>query len=402
MSSPPRIFLDVTHTRTQRGMVGITRTVRNLAVALSRQGLCHPVAFGAGRFGRSDVGPPRAGESAALWTALGSPAMRSIAAALPPALLQQAWSAAARLAFSRPAGPPAGFRAGDWLVLADQSWNYPVWRAAAKARRQGARVALVVYDLIPLLQPHYCEPLFSSVFAKWLPRTLAESDAVVCISGSTAEDLARWAAAQGCALPPVTHFRLGSDATVAAGGTVRAAVRDFLGGPDPVFAMVGSIEPRKAHAEVLDLFDRLWSDGLRCRLFVAGRAHARSRVTAARMTTHPRSGCELLFLQDASDAELALAYQTCRALLFPSRAEGFGLPLVEARTQGCPVVARALPCIRELADAGTSLFEDDERFESLVRDAAAAPSRMDVPPMAAFGWPQSAGQLRERLTEMSA
>ena len=74
-----------------------------------------------------------------------------------------------------------------------------------------AEVVLVVYDLIPLRHPAFCAPLFSHVFGRWLPRMLACSDAVACISGATEQDLRAWCAQQGVALPPAAHFRLGSE-----------------------------------------------------------------------------------------------------------------------------------------------------------------------------------------------
>ena len=84
--------------------------------------------------------------------------------------------------------------------------------------------------------------------------------------------------------------------------------------------------------------------------------------------------------------------------MFPSLAEGFGLPLVEARAHGCPVIASDLPALAEVADGGVSLFRANSSlaFKRCVLEAAAAPRREDVGRMASFTWDQSAAQLLAR------
>lgn len=395
MSPPARVFVDITHAREQRAMVGITRTVRSLLAALDAQGPSLAVSFGAGRFHLSETAASDGSKPSRLSAALGAPQLRRVAAGLPLAVVDAGWQLAGRVALARTGGGAPGFRHGDWLLLADQCWNYPAWEGAAQARRAGARVVLVVYDLIPLLFPQFCEPLFTRVFARWLPRMLGQCDAVACISAATLDDLRTWAGAHGVALPPAVHFRLGSEVPRATAGSVRTAVESFFDAT-PVFSMVGSVEPRKDHAQVLDLFDRLWAAGKPCKLFVAGRPHPLSHEVAARLERHPRAWRELLFVQDASDAEIGLAYDRSRALLFPSRAEGFGLPIVEARTRACPVIARALPCIREIADGGTTLFEDDAQLAEVLGTAIVTP-RPGVAAMPAFSWADSAAQLMARV-----
>lgn len=97
---------------------------------------------------------------------------------------------------------------------------------------------------------------------------------------------------------------------------------------------------------------------------------------------------------DASDQELDHVYAHARALLFPSLAEGFGLPLVEARTRGCLVIASDLPVFRELADDGVSLCAGNsvDNMESLVASHAGASPQILVAPMPAFTWEDSAQQ----------
>ena len=122
------------------------------------------------------------------------------------------------------------------------------------------------------------------------------------------------------------------------------------------------------------------------------------------MRQHPQQGRLLLTLLDASDAEVAHAYAKCRALILPSLAEGFGLPLVEARTRGCLVIASDLPAFEELADEGVSLYARDSgaQLEALVAAHASVDRRASVAPMAAFTWKDSAQQFLHGMTGLLA
>jgi alpha-1,2-rhamnosyltransferase len=167
----------------------------------------------------------------------------------------------------------------------------------------------------------------------------------------------------------------------------------FMAGPAPFFAAIGTIEPRKNHSMLLAVFERLWAQGLDARLLVAGRPHPDCEALVRRMQEHPQQGQRLLTLLDATDEEISLAYARCRALVFPSLAEGFGLPLVEARARGCRVIASRLPALLELADEGVSFCApgDAGELEAEVRKHALTPP-VPLGPLRVFTWQDSAAQ----------
>lgn len=61
-----------------------------------------------------------------------------------------------------------------------------------------------------------------------------------------------------------------------------------------------------------------------------------------------RNPPSIVEIRNASDADLAREYSAAHALLFPSQAEGYGLPVMEARVRGLHVIASDLPQLREL------------------------------------------------------
>jgi alpha-1,2-rhamnosyltransferase len=404
MSKEARVYLDVSYTRIQQGNVGITRTVRRLAGELATFTACTPVSWHRNGFRavRWPIEAPRAGApargglAARLFGLAHSAPMRRLANMLPVSLVHLGWSALNAMTFNRLSArdKPIAFARGDLLLLADEGWNYPAWRAAAQARGKGARVVLVVYDLIPLRHPAFCAPLFSRVFGRWLPRMLACCDAVACISRATEEDLRVWCTQQRVELPPTAHFRLGSELP-SGDGDIRGELSAFTHDEAPFFLSVGTIEPRKNLESLVHAFDRLWREGSPARLLIAGRPHPQCAELVARLRDHPQQGRKLMSVFDATDAELATAYSRCRALVFPSLAEGFGLPLVEARVRGCPVIASDLPALAELADAGVFLFPagDQAALVSMLRDHSVRDRRADAGLMAPFTWNDSAHEL---------
>ncbi|KUI39755.1 glycosyltransferase family 1 protein [Mycobacterium sp. GA-2829] len=68
-----------------------------------------------------------------------------------------------------------------------------------------------------------------------------------------------------------------------------------------------------------------------------------------------------------TDAELAWLYRNSRALVFPSRYEGFGLPLLEAQVLGCPVISSSAASLPEVGGQGALYFDPDDTNDLLVR-----------------------------------
>ena len=415
MAATCRVFFDVSFTRTQVGNVGITRTVRRLLQHL-REGAaeniaCTPVAFHTSGFREvpADVQPAPGGNATSVRASGGLPARllrsltesrlrRVLTGVTPMPALKAAWWLYNRMTFdalSR-AASPVRFHRGDVVLLCDACWNYQAWLAARLAQREGARVVVMVHDIIPLRQPEFCTPLLSATFRHWLREMLACADAVVCNSAATMDDVQRFALDQGWKLPPISHFRLGSDVSVPTNGAPpRPELREMTMTGAPCFAAVGSIEGRKNYRLLLDAFEQLWAQGHETRLVIAGRPTADCGDLVDAMASHPKRGRRFLPLFDASDSELNYMYSTCRALVFPSLAEGFGLPLVEARTRGAMVIASDIPAFRELADEGVLIFDrrSSQALRARVLELAHDDRRQEVAPMRTFNWADSACQL---------
>src|SRR5207247_4537030 len=110
---------------------------------------------------------------------------------------------------------------------------------------------------------------------KWLRRTLPYAFGLLCISRAVADEVRVYLSKAGIAssTPRIDYFYLGAGLNNAAPGTaiVAAAVALFEQLTGSIYLVVGTIEPRKNHALILDVFDRLWAQGTNTNLVIVGR-----------------------------------------------------------------------------------------------------------------------------------
>ncbi len=261
--------------------------------------------------------------------------------------------------------------AGRWIVNAGHSGlEHRHW--ASGLRAAGARPLFVIHDLIPLTHPQFCRAGEADRHARRMRHALQWGHAIVANSNATLQTLMDWAAAQELPMPPATVAHLGSS-SVDHTATVPTVPLD-----EPYFVCLGTLEPRKNHAMLLHVWERLVQrQGLAKapRLVLIGQAGWEIEHLQRLLDRTPAlQGC-VIRLPRCTDAELASWLQHARALLFPSFVEGFGLPLVEALAAGVPVIASDLPVFREVARC-TPEYVDPLDGASWLRaiDAYAQPS----------------------------
>jgi glycosyltransferase involved in cell wall biosynthesis len=85
----------------------------------------------------------------------------------------------------------------------------------------------------------------------------------------------------------------------------------------------------------------------------------------------------ILFFQNLDNATLQAAYSYARAFLFPSLAEGFGWPLIEAQACGCPVLTTGEPPMNEVAGAAASYIPRLQHGENMDQWAAQAAKTLE-------------------------
>jgi glycosyltransferase involved in cell wall biosynthesis len=242
---------------------------------------------------------------------------------------------AVRTAWSRLGRPPVERFVGRFDVLHFSDWMYP-------PQRSGIR-STMVHDLVPVHHPEWVHRRTERMHGAKYAHAARTCDVIVANSRFTADDV-------GATL-----------------GFPRERIHVAYPSVDPVFAArgaraegdyvltVGTLEPRKNL--------ELAIDGVRGRELRVVGARGWGGVEAR--------GDNVTWLGYPSDAELARQYRGASVVVYPSRFEGFGMPIVEAMACGVPVVASSHPSLDEACGDVALRADDPDAVAAAVEQAIA-------------------------------
>ena len=224
---------------------------------------------------------------------------------------------------------------GVYLNVGHDNLSAPVMQAIGAA---GLARVVLIQDTIPLDYPQYARKGTPDAFRAKLDAALA-AELILLNSQDT---MAHVAAHAGGKVPPMAVAPLGITLPSRPGRPLDEA--------KPCFVCLGTIEPRKNHALLLDLW-RQFGDGAPAQLHIIGRRGWENAQVFEALDTAPFMGHSVFELGALPEGQTHTRLAGASALLFPSHAEGYGLPLAEALALGCPVIASDLPALREVGGA---------------------------------------------------
>jgi alpha-1,3-rhamnosyl/mannosyltransferase len=230
----------------------------------------------------------------------------------------------------------------------------PPWRPSA--------TVLTIHDLQPLSMPGYFNPTKRAFSSFVIPRSVRAAGHIVTLTEFTKFDLVNRLdvdPARITVVPP------GFDLPPAAGhdGASRR-VRDAYGlGDRPFFLHPAITYPHKNHLMLLRAFARLVRTHPDALLVLTGgeaqmEADVRATIESLEITASVRRTGRI------PAADIDELYRTAAALTFPSLHEGFGLPVLEAMSRGCPVIAADATALPEVVDGAGLLVpaSDPDRW----------------------------------------
>ena len=215
-------------------------------------------------------------------------------------------------------------------------------RAIARLKRQTrACFVCLIHDLIPIEFPEYALPGQNEKHRRRIETAAALADAVIVNSTVTREGFAPYLARAGRA-PPVVAAPFGVDLPAASPAEPSSV-------EPPYFVCVGTIEARKNHLLLLNLWRQLVDDlgDAVPRLVLIGQRGWETENAIDMLERCPALRGVVIERTNVPDIEAARLVKGARALLLPSFAEGFGFPLVEALALGVPVLCSNLAAFRE-------------------------------------------------------
>lgn len=226
-----------------------------------------------------------------------------------------------------------------YLNTGHANLSAPMMRALRSV--SGMKIGVLVHDTIPLDHPAYSRPDRIDAFAKKLRAVSDSADLVIHTAQATRTSTDAHFRQLG-RVPNGVVAPLGVDVQ----SPNAAELPPDLPLEQPFFLAVGTIEPRKNHALLLDVWERLAGQMPDPpKLFIVGNKGWADAAILARLETG-LPGVHVL--HGVSDAAVAALMCRARALLFPTLSEGFGLPAFEAASLGLPVIATELPVFREI------------------------------------------------------
>lgn len=243
---------------------------------------------------------------------------------------------------------PGGF---DYYNVGHSNLTHRVLTSVVAA---GGRINVLVHDMIPLEYPELQRDGSVEPFEAKMRRVSAQADRVIYNSHATRDSAERFFRDWG-RVP---------DAIVAHLGTVKPKP-DPKGLPaglppaQPYFVTVGTIEPRKNHRFLLDIWEALGGDAPP--LLICGRRGWKNEDVFARLDALPPGG-PIREVAGLDDPALAFLVGRSAGMLFPSVAEGFGLPPVEAMLLGTRVLCNDLPVLHEFLGAKAVYASVDDHY----------------------------------------
>jgi glycosyltransferase involved in cell wall biosynthesis len=262
----------------------------------------------------------------------------------------------------------------------------------------GTQTAVTIHDVVPWTHPETLTPRGVTWHKAMAKRASKYADAIVVPTHSVAEELSQ-------------YFNFGDRIRVI-GGAVSDELRlppnpaervEALGLPPRYILAVGTLEPRKGLSALITALAEPATDGLP--LVIAG-PEGWGEVNVAEVAASAGvDASRIHVLGFLSDSDLALTIERATVFVYPSQAEGFGLPVIEAFNFGTPVIHADVPALLEVAAGSTFVVErtTPAEFPGQLADAihtvttdAALRTRLSISGLdraRAFSWRDSADKV---------
>jgi glycosyltransferase involved in cell wall biosynthesis len=226
--------------------------------------------------------------------------------------------------------------------------------------RPGVPIIGVIHDLVPIQDPTMGAG-WRRLFMRKLEATLAQATRLVFVSDATRQDADRHFPGLLDRVPSYILHPIASPDLCAAAEQTKPSRRPDDGGlcpGKPYMVALVSFEQRKNTAVLVQAWQKI---GDRADLVIIGQMNDEFRKFL-----NARRGANIKNLGLVSDAEKIALICGARALVMPSHAEGFGIPIIEAGVLGTPVICSDIAVFREVT-AGFAQYFDPYSVESLVR-----------------------------------
>ena len=229
-------------------------------------------------------------------------------------------------------------------------------------KTKGVKIINILYDLVPIKFSDTCQNEITEIFPKYIDSILDYADGVICDSESVAEELKEYIKEKRSNRSEnlkIEWIHLGSDFEKNSNSTgIPKDSNNVFNAMEKrtTFLTVSTIEPRKMYDQILDAFEILWDKNQDVNLVIVGKNGWNTEKLVEKIENHRELNNKLFKLSGISDEYLNKIYEKSSALIMASKAEGFGLGIIEATYHKKPLIIRNIPVFREIAGENAFYF----------------------------------------------
>lgn len=231
----------------------------------------------------------------------------------------------------------------------------------------GVKIVFLIHDLLPILYPHFFRENQDKIHQQYLEDITSITNYFITTTEKVKNDLNYWIKNNTKKqYPNIKVIPLGADFKDIEKSLTKQNINKNNNSID--FLIISTIEPRKAHKQLLDAFNLLWKENLDIKLHIVGKQGWFVEDLIKEINSSPRLNKKLFYHSFIDDSSLKSLYQNVDAVIIPSYDEGFGLPIIEAAFYKKPIICRDIEVFKEIAKENAFYFEDTQEAYPLYLD----------------------------------
>jgi glycosyltransferase involved in cell wall biosynthesis len=282
----------------------------------------------------------------------------------------------------------------DYFVILDSFWGTLEGLDLAKsAKKNGARVAVLINDIFPITHPEYVDEHNIFRFKSLVPAALEIADFLFIPSEVTRSEISsRFYEGE----IPIKQLLVVYGSDVSSTHDVKSTKTQRI---ENSILMIGTVEPRKNHQQVIDWY--LANERFNSTFTVIGKAGWLTNKLQKKMLQESNTNPHFRWLDSATDDELIFEMERHEIGIMASFAEGLGLPVLEMESHGLKLVLSDIPIFREVAGSNANYFELGS-IESLDNAISLARSRVPKELDKPIRWADTAKQIIDFLENQNS
>ncbi len=252
---------------------------------------------------------------------------------------------------------------GSWILIPELMTSTELENVFSFVRKHGLKAAVVFHDALPVQFPELVSKRYREDHERYM-LAIAQADCLLPVSEYSKTCYLNWAKSSGIDVPKIEVCLNGVQFRDKSAEMDERSLPEGINGD---FALcVSTVEPRKNHLKLLKAWRNVLAEGETLpQLVLVGNAYSGFEDLADSVDQICKEEQGVVWLKGVSDEDLETLYARCRFTVFPSIAEGFGLPILESLWYGRPCLCASFGAMEEVANGGGCVSVDMRDVESI-------------------------------------